>query len=531
MDLGSEQTHKTEVGGQETPDESVSPVETVSVEQRSAIQSCRARIPVPQIRTSLKASTMDGVFAAIFSNITGGVLLSNFLVQLRASSVEIGIISAIPMLANLVQPFGAWLSDRFRSRQRYCLSVYLPSRLLWLSLPIGIVLYSQQMIDKGTITLWTIVVVAFSYVLGGLGSAVWLSWMSALVPRRLRGRYFGIRNSAANLTGLIVIILAGLWVDKYPRGELEGFAIALGISIFAGVISLLCQQYMTDVHPAGQQFGSNATESERSPVKESREDSPSIPQEAFSSASPAAASHPAKSTFSDHPSTSIVSEVPETFVSTIWGDRQFLAFLAYFSGWMFALNLSAPFFNIYLLQNLSIKVSHVTLYNSLAALANILILVPFGRWSDRIGNRNPLIGLGLVMVILPILWLQIGTDDISRWAGLPLLYLLNGGANAVIDLCANNLQLEIAPTLHQAKYFGFTAAISGVSGALGTVAGGEIAQMELMGGLIGLFVISSVLRLCSLIPLFWIQEAHEPFLLKSFDCLRMGFRLKQTDSQ
>lgn len=31
-----------------------------------------------EIRTSLKASTLDGVFASLFSNVTGGVLLTNF---------------------------------------------------------------------------------------------------------------------------------------------------------------------------------------------------------------------------------------------------------------------------------------------------------------------------------------------------------------------------------------------------------------------------------------------------------------------
>ncbi|NJR39643.1 MAG: hypothetical protein HC781_13550 [Leptolyngbyaceae cyanobacterium CSU_1_4] len=31
-----------------------------------------------EIRTSLKASTLDGIFASVFSNMTGGVLLTNF---------------------------------------------------------------------------------------------------------------------------------------------------------------------------------------------------------------------------------------------------------------------------------------------------------------------------------------------------------------------------------------------------------------------------------------------------------------------
>jgi hypothetical protein len=43
----------------------------------------------------------------------------------------------------------------------------------------------------------------------------------------------------------------------------------------------------------------------------------------------------------------------------------FCWFLLYFSFWTFAVNLSNPFFNLYMLDNLGIDVSWVTIYNSL----------------------------------------------------------------------------------------------------------------------------------------------------------------------
>lgn len=51
------------------------------------------RIPTTEIRRSPIASSIDGVFAAIYSNLTSGVLLSNFLVNLQAGSFEIGILA------------------------------------------------------------------------------------------------------------------------------------------------------------------------------------------------------------------------------------------------------------------------------------------------------------------------------------------------------------------------------------------------------------------------------------------------------
>ena len=51
------------------------------------------RIPTTEIRRSPIASSIDGVFAAIYSHLTSGVLLSNFLVNLQAGSFEIGILA------------------------------------------------------------------------------------------------------------------------------------------------------------------------------------------------------------------------------------------------------------------------------------------------------------------------------------------------------------------------------------------------------------------------------------------------------
>jgi len=129
----------------------------------------------------------------------------------------------------------------------------------------------------------------------------------------------------------------------------------------------------------------------------------------------------------------------------------------------------------------------------------------WGRLADRIGNRPILIGVGIVFAISPLLWLTTGANSLSVWLWLPLLHLMAGGTAAAIDLCSNNLQMAIAPDHHQSTYFGVAAACAGVSGALGTTAGGFLAQFG-YGGLLGLFALSSVLRLGSLLPLLFTHE-------------------------
>jgi hypothetical protein len=54
------------------------------------------RVTKDAIRTSLRASTVDSAFAAVYTITTTGILLSNFLVELHASPVAIGMLTVNP---------------------------------------------------------------------------------------------------------------------------------------------------------------------------------------------------------------------------------------------------------------------------------------------------------------------------------------------------------------------------------------------------------------------------------------------------
>ena len=422
------------------------------------------------IRRSLRASTLDGVFAAVFSNITGGVLLSNFLLQLGGSATQIGMLTSIPMLANLMQPIGAYFSERTTSRHLYCLWIYGISRLFWVILAVGIFIAPWQQLSPKHLLWLTLGITAASHLLGAFGSASWLSWMAVIVPRRLRGRYFGFRNSAANLTNLICVPLLGLIVATWFRGSLEGYGIVLILGIICGLVSLAFQELIVDVNPQLQHT--------LPPVEENAQpiDSASQPPSFF------------------------------TTLLNILKDRNFLMFLLYFNLWMFSVSMSGPFFNLYLLDNLGLNIGQVTIYNSLTPGANLLMLVFWGKLADRIGNRPILLTVGILVAITPVLWVFAGTDTVSIWIWIPFLHLLTGATWAAIDLCTNNLQLGVAPMQNQSTYFGIVAAVAGLSGALGTTTGGFLAQIDWIGGLLGLFAISSILRLFALLPLLFVHE-------------------------
>ncbi|MBD0335742.1 MAG: MFS transporter [Cyanobacteria bacterium Co-bin13] len=441
------------------------------------------------IRASLRASTLDGLFATIFTTTTGGVLLSNLLVELQASPTQIGLLASIPMLANLLQPLGAYLSNRSRSRRWYNLLVYTLARLPWFGLVGGIAIAGLGYLSSEQLVLLTLAMVFSTSFIGALGSASWLSWLAALVPHRLRGRYFGFRNSVASLTSLIAIPIGGLIVSRWPGGTLQGYGLVLVLGIAAGFVSLAFQALMMDVDPQ-EQIHQLAVGKRRGKEVGEVEEGERAGEQGIGGAG----------------ETRRGQGVEEP--SSIWQNGNFLRFLLYFAVWMFAVNLSAPFFNLYLLDNLALDVGLVTIYNSLSAGANLLMLLVWGRIADRMGNRFLLLLVGILVAVTPILWLGTGANALSLVLWLPLLHMLGGGTWAAIDLCNNNLQMGIAPMRHHANYFAIAAAIAGVSGALGTTAGGFLAETPRYGGILGVFALSSVLRLIALLPLVFVREGR-----------------------
>ncbi|WP_414515465.1 MFS transporter [Nostoc sp. PCC 9305] len=442
--------------------------------------SPNSRIPKDTIRTSLKASTADSVLASVYSLGTGGILLSNLLVELGASPVVFGMLCSIPMLVNLIQPLGAYLSERSTSRFQYSLRTHGIGRLLWLILVIGIASASWGLVDTHQLVILTLLIVLFSNLLGGLGTASWLSWVAMIVPRRLRGRFFGTRNSAANLTTLVCVPMAGLVVSHWYGGSLQGYGIVLLVSVVFGLMGLGCQYFQVDINPRSQNtyYGKLTPSAIQSEVV--KEESSEVAQ-------------------SIHPP-------QEQSTNSIWKNSNFLIFLLYFSFWTLAVNLSSPFFNLYMLDTLDLDVSYVTIYNSFQAAATLLMLILWGKLADKIGNRPILICIGILVGVTPLLWLGISVNRLDIWLWLPLLHILIGGTWAAIDLCNNNIQLAIAPTKNQSIYFAIAAAAAGVSGALGTTIGSFIAQFTQSGGLLSLFVLSALFRLVALVPLMFLQE-------------------------
>ena len=497
--------------------------ETTASETVLPTSKSSLRFSKDAIRTSLKPSTVDAFFTTVFSITTVGILMSNFLVEIGASPAVFGILSSIPMLVNLIQPLGAILSDRSTSRFWYSCWTYGISRIVWVILAIGIAGASLGLVNNHQLLILTLIILLLSNLLNAIGYASWMSWLAIIVPRRLRGRYFGLRNSIASLTNLLCIPLAGFAVSTWPGGTLQGYGVIVFVGVLCGVVSMVCQYFKVDINPQLQnasvvnfsQKGDTQPESQPLRVIAS---TPAVPAEVLplkveeaqqlevQESAALVPTSPRTQPVSSNQLQQSTADQPLGIGPRILKNSNFLLFLSYFGVWMLAMNLSVPFFSLYMLDRLDLDVSLVSLYASIQAGANLLMLIVWGKLADRFGNRQILTLVGVLVIATPLLWLKIGNDAIDIWLWLPLIHVFIGGTWAALDLCNNNLQIGVAPIQNQAIYFSLVAASGGVSGALGSILGGFIAQNPAIGGIAGLFAVSSVFRFLALIPLIFIQE-------------------------
>jgi MFS family permease len=445
------------------------------------------------IRRSLKASTLDGAFSSIFENIAKGVLVSNFLMGLGAGAFEVGLLTSIPMLAQLLQPVGAYLSEKTRSRHAYCLWIFGAARLLWLIPAGGIFMFSHDLLTARSLCLITLGVLSASNILEAIGGASWMSWMAAIVPGKLRGRYFGLRRSLSSLTALLTIPLGGWLVSQWLGGEIEGYGIALIIAVVMGLISLGFQSYMSDVNP----------QTAKPPAQPALE--PAL-EPAIKSLTAAV---------SELEAPAIAPSLTPSLTPSL-KCRNFLILLLFLGVWTFSVNLSAPFFNFYLLDSLHLDVQWVTLYNSLRFGAFFLAIILWGRLADRIGNRPVLLLNCLLASTLPWMWSYVDGSVAALWLALPLLHFAQGSTFAALDLCIANIQLELAPRAQQSAGFARAAAIMGVAGALGTTAGGYLAELAAVG-LPALFALTAIVQFISIVPLCFVREERAQSLRQLID--------------
>ena len=398
-----------------------------------------------RLRQTLGLSVVEGMFAEVFTACAGATVLTAWAIALKLGPFLVGVMTALPFFAQFVQFPAAWLTGLFGHRRvaltAVCLSrvVMFPLAVLpWLGLPFE---HQQRLL---------LLVAGLSAALSVVGNNAWVAWMGELVPRPIRGRFFGRRTALTTLAGTLASLGAGLLMDRLRPAIGVGVALpmlALGACVL-GIVTTLLMAAQHDPAPPGS-----------TPPLE-----------------PRGALLPFK-------------------------DASARRVLTYQVAWNAAVGVSAPFFALHSLQNLEMTFVVMALHAAAVAGVRVLAAPLWGRAIDRCGAQPVLMACSLGIGVIPALWLLPSAGRL--W---PLLFdvLLAGALWSGHALAIFELPLAVAPRKNRPFYLAAFATAGGLAYAAAAALGGAIAAALPASFTLGghawvnlhvLFVLSAVARL------------------------------------
>ncbi|MFT3924286.1 MAG: MFS transporter [Myxococcales bacterium] len=370
-----------------------------------------------QLRRSLRACMAEGILAEVVGACAGGAILTAWAIYLDAGTLLTGTLVALSQLAQLFQFPAAWITSALGHR-RACIVLVAASRQAMLPLAaLPFLPVSNEV--RQTILL---VVAGLSAVLGTLGNNAWVSWMSDLVPKRVRGRYFGRRTAWCTLGGALASAAAGALLDLAKQHQRTGMALA-SLQILGAVTGLVTTWLMLRQH---------APRSERRTVP-----------------------------------------LAWRWVAAPFRDASVRGLMLYLVVWNAAVGVAGSFFVLHSLRNLRMSYTLVALHATAVAAVRMLAAPVWGRLLDRMGARPVLIACSFTIASIPFIWLFPTANFLWPLVADAVLagVLWSGHALAIF-----NLPLAITPRAERPFYLAAFATLTGLSFTLATLAGGLVAE-------------------------------------------------------
>lgn len=364
----------------------------------------------------------DGLFAQGMETLAIGPFMVAYVIQFGASNLLIGVLAAVPHLAQFAQIPGVYLVERLRRRRVIAVLAVAASR------PALLVIAAAAFLPWPQLSLGVIVAAYFvRYGFGSLAAASWNSWMRDLVPQAVLGRFFSNRLMWMTAVGTVVSLIAAAFVDlfsdRWPEYEAYAFSILFLTAFLSGCACVYCLVRIPE--PAMEQ------PADRAPF--------------------------------------FREILPRPF-----RDRNFRKLLHFLGAWNFAVNLAAPFFTVYLLERLKYDLTVVIVLTVLSQISNISVLRTWGRIADRFTNKAVLSAAAPLLLLCIFAW-TLTTLPERHFLTFPLLVLihvLTGIATAGVTLATGNLGLKLAPSGQGAAYLAASSLIGSLAAAIAPIIGG-----------------------------------------------------------
>lgn len=373
-----------------------------------------------EIKTGLSYIIKDGLATQAMVTLTSGIFLVAFGLQLGASNTVIGLLAAIPPLAELIQMPAITIVEQVRNRRLICVSASIIARLFWLV--IALIPFIVGLTAA-------VPVLIISLVLYGCISAVshcsWHSWMRDLVPQEILGSFFSRRMALSLALGSVLSLAAGALIDIIQKNPAYPPVTAYSVIFLGGFIAGL----------AGIWYMSR------------------IPEPLMMEAA----------------KVPLIEQMRATF-----HDDNFSRLIAFLGSWNFAVNLAAPFFTVYLLVMLDFDITVVIILAVLSQLSSVLSYGMWGRIADRFSYKSVLRVSGPLFMLCILGW-TFTTLPSRHLLTIPLLivlHILMGVSTAGVTLASANIGLKLAPRGGATAYLATISITNSLSAGIAPIIGG-----------------------------------------------------------
>ena len=160
-------------------------------------------------------------------------------------------------------------------------------------------------------------------------------------------------------------------------------------------------------------------------------------------------------------------------------DKRYMTTVLALTAWVFTVQLSSPYFNVYLRSRLGVSNFDIILTGQIANNALLILLVSrWGRAIDRYGNRPVLLVAAFLAAVTPLWWLRV---DAGMLALIAFANAWSGGIYCAVDLTLQNLFMMQAKPTNRSMYFAVYFIFTQLFGfALGSTVGGILLDNALM---------------------------------------------------
>jgi len=155
---------------------------------------------------SLRISIIEGMFFSIMNG-AGAVFLIPFALFLGASNFDVGLLIAIPVLFAAWLQLGALKLLRICGKRRMVVVITdLLQSVSWLLVAATPFLFPNNQI------LFLIIFASLASIFGTIGTPLWQSWMQSITPKKVLGKYFGIRNAILGIVAFLTMLACGFYL-------------------------------------------------------------------------------------------------------------------------------------------------------------------------------------------------------------------------------------------------------------------------------------------------------------------------------